>query len=128
VDLTSRLLGPDRWQIDVSFPGYPAKPYVVAISLSGTRFGFPVDTRTVNLTPDSFTLAGASGHLWPIFTGNNGILDRSGRAAAGLDLSLLKGALKGQPIYFVALVLDPKAPNSIAMISDPYMILPGANY
>jgi len=128
VDLTSRLLKPDRWQIDVSFPNHPSKPYVLAISLSGTRFGFPVDTRTVNLTPDSITVAGVSGRLWPIFAGNNGILDRSGRAAAVLDLSFVKGALQGQPIYFVALVLDPKAPNSIAMISDPYMILPGANY
>jgi len=128
VNLTSKLVGPDRWQIDVSFPNHPAKAYVVAIGLSGTRFGFPVDTRTVNLTPDAITVAAAGGHLWPIFSGNNGVLDAAGRAAAVLDLSFLKGALKGQPIYFVALVLDAQAPNSIAVISDPYMILPGARY
>jgi len=128
VNLTSRLLGPDRWQLDVSFPSVPGKAFMIALSLSGTHPGISIGTRRVNLAPDSFTFASVKGTLWPVLSGNLGLLDSQGKGAAVLDLKRLKGALVGQPLYFVAMALDAAAPNGLAVISDPHMILPGAKY
>ena len=127
VNLTSRLTAPDRWEILLSFPGFGGKGYVLALGLSGTHPGISVGGRRINLLPDGLTQASLLGYLAPYFSGNLGLLDPSGRGRAVLDLGPFKGSLHGRPFHFVALVLDPAAPGGVAVISDPYLILPGAS-
>jgi hypothetical protein len=127
VNLTSRLTAPDRWEIALSFPGFGGKGYVLALGLSGTHPGISMGGRRVNLFPDSLTQAALLGYLAPYFSGNLGFLDAAGRGQAVLDLGRFKGSLSGRPFYFVALVLDPAAPGGVGVVSDPYVILPGAS-
>jgi len=126
VNVTSRLMKADRWELLLSFPGYGGKAYLLALGLSGTHPGISIQQRSVNLRPDSLTFVSIQGLLAPYLVGNIGTLDGKGTGRAILDLSALKGAMLGRPIYMVGLVLDPQAPGGVGVISDPYLILPGA--
>ncbi|MBN2490191.1 MAG: hypothetical protein JXQ29_05025 [Planctomycetes bacterium] len=113
---------PNDRRILLSFPNHGGKPYVAAVNISGVRPGLRLgDGRIINMVPDSIFFASVSGALDPLLPGRVGILSPFGKATAGLALNVL-GNVRGLPMWYQVVVLDPLAPKGIAAIAEPYPI------
>jgi len=104
------------FNVSIRFASHPGKAYVAAASFS-PRPGIPVDTRVIPLTPDNLFVTSLL--LPQIFVKFTGVLDSSGRAGAYVLLPKIPG-LRGLRMYLAAVVVDIKAPSSIAQISQQY--------
>jgi sugar lactone lactonase YvrE len=105
-----------RLFLSVRFASHPAMPYVAAASFF-SRPGIPVDTRRIPINPDDlFTM---SVLLPQIFVNFVGVLDASGRAVPAIDIPKA-AALRGLRFYLAAVVIDPRAPSSLAQISQRF--------
>lgn len=121
-NVTTVERGGGLWEVSLRFPNHAGKPYVAPLTLSGTRPGFKIGTRHVAFNVDALTLAVAQNALAPIYRGATGQLDASGFGTAFLDVSSVPSAA-GLKVQVIALVLDPAAPNGIALIADPRLIV-----
>ena len=122
--VSRRLPSPGRWRFDMHFPGEIQRSYVLGLSMSGLVPGFKLGPRTVSLVPDALLYMSLMGYLHPYLTGNIGKLGASGRASATLDLSRLGSIMNGARIWAATVTLDPKAPQGIATVSKPVLIVP----
>lgn len=123
-NLASLLTAPpnDR-ALAVSFAGAGNRRYVVALSTSGIAPGVALaDGRSIPLNVDPLTVASLSGVLAPLWTGNVGALDATGRGAAQLALNPLGASVRGARIWATAVVLDPIAPSGIAQVGTPLVL------
>ena len=114
---------PNQYTIDLNFPGYAGKAYLLGLSITGYTPGIPVGGRTVQLVPDNAFLLSVTGLLAPLFANNIGVLDAFDRAKATLNLSLFGNALSGLRVWFAAVVVDPAAPGNIGVVSKPCVIV-----
>ncbi len=96
--------------------GQPGKPYWIAMSL-GTSPGVRIGPRTLPLNPDGLFVASAR-DLTPLFSGNLGTLDASGRATAVFAFPRIP-FFQGFTVYFAGLVIDPRWPYGIQAFSAP---------
>ena len=79
----------------------------------------PIDTRSLNLSPDSLLIVTVNNY-WPsIFSGFRGVFDSMGLAGAAINLPNIT-ALIGTRIHTAFVTLDPAAPSSIRTISSTY--------
>lgn len=121
-NVVSIRTAPERWKIELDFPGQAGNGYLVALSASGVRPGVPLaDGRHICLNPDALTLLSLGGLLGRHFTGRVGRLDGTGHATAVLDTHglWLPG---GARIWIQAITLDPNAPLGIHTVADPQLI------
>lgn len=121
-NVTTVERGGGLWEISLRFPGHGGKRYVAPLTTSGTRPGFSVGTRHVAFNVDALTLATASNSLFPIYRGGAGQLDPAGFGTAFLDVSSVPSTT-GLMVQVIAIVLDPNAPDGIALIADPRLIV-----
>jgi len=87
---------------------------------AGTSLGkgpIPLDTRKINLFPDTVLSVSTSGLLPSVFSAYNGILPNSGSATAKLNIPA-SPALVGLRIYSAFLTIDPAAPSGVLTISN----------
>lgn len=115
---------PGKWQILLSCPRFPGKPYVLAVGAGGYRPGLGLpDGRRIHLNLDTVALLAAQRLLWPYFDPGPGVLDAQGTALGMLDVARLKVPLPlGVPVWIAAVVLDPQAPLGVAYIPDPIVL------
>jgi len=113
---------PNHYRIDINFPGKGGKPFLLAMSLTGFAPGIPVGGRTVQLVPDDVFVLSVQGLLAPYLTNNLGLLDPFARASATLDLRAFGKLLSGLRVWTAAVVVDPRAPGNLSVISKPYVI------
>jgi len=93
-------------------------PYLVGTSL-GTG-PIPIDTRKLNLSPDSLLLVTVNNY-WPsVFAGYRGVIDSQGQAQAAIHIPHMP-ALIGTRIHTAFVTLDPAAPSGIRSISSTFM-------
>jgi len=112
---------PGRYTLRFSFPGQAGLGYVAGLSLSGVRPGIPLaDGRIILLNPDVLLFLSVNNLLPGIFNVGPAVLDKNGEAQGTLDVSALPPL--GIPVHLVVLVLDPRAPAGIAVVSDPYVL------
>jgi hypothetical protein len=115
------LTAPGKYALNFSFPAHAGMPYVAGMSLSGVRPGVVLpDGRNILINPDVLTFLTVNNLLPGIFNLGPAILDSTGAAQGSLDVSSLPPL--GLPVHLVVLVLDPKAPAGIAVVSDPYVL------
>lgn len=115
---------PNARRIRISFPLNGNKPYVIAGSLSGPRPATPLgDGRQINLVPDTLTQLTLAGPLGPLWNPGPGVLDAFGNAQATLNLNSLGTALRGVPMWFSVIVVDPAAPKGVAAIAETHVIV-----
>ena len=120
-NLTCVQTGPGNvYQYNVHIPSQASKQFAIGLSVTGFTPGIPVDSRVVQLTPDTFTFLSVGGSL-PFFTGNTGALDAFGRATATLNLGFL--SIPGLKIWAVAGTVDGSAPSKIGVITKPILTL-----
>jgi galactose oxidase-like protein len=85
----------------------------------GTSFGtgpIPVDTRTLDLSPDGL-LAVSLGGLWPsIFVGYRGVIDSHGKAQAAIHIPNV-ASLVGTQLHTAFATLESLAPSGFRSIS-----------
>jgi len=113
---------PNHYRIDLNFPGFAGKTYVLAMSLTGFAPGIPVGGRVVQLVPDDLFVLSVKGLLAPVLANNVGVLDPFARASATLDLRSFGNLLSGLRVWTAAVVVEPLAPGSLGAISKPYVI------
>lgn len=115
---------PNGRTLQLSFPGFPGKPYAVGFSLTGFRPG-PVlaDGREIPLVPDTLTLVALRGGIPGMLTGTVGTLDAQGTASVTVDTNVLGGGQTGVKVWATALVLDAKAPSGIRAIVGPTLLV-----
>jgi len=86
----------------------------------GTSLGtgpIPIDTRTLNLSPDGLLFVSTSG-FWPgIFSGYRGVIDQNGKALATIHIPNAT-VLIGTRLHTAFVSLDPAAPSGIRSISN----------
>jgi hypothetical protein len=86
----------------------------------GTSLGtgpIPIDTRSLNLSPDGLLFVSTSG-FWPgIFSGYRGVIDAQGQAQATINIPNVT-ALIGTRLHTAFVSLDPAAPSGIRSISN----------
>lgn len=112
---------PRQWDVRLSVPAFPGKPYALAMTAFGTRPGVSLpDGRTILINPDTFTFLTLGNLIRPVFDPGPLVLDQNGEATGRLDMSLLPTF--GWPFWLQLVVLDPAAPGGIAYIPDPYVI------
>lgn len=115
-----------RWDIGLKIPEDANKPYVLAVSATGVRGRgvamFPQSARTAWLVGDAVTFLGLRSGLAPFLVNDKGVLDGNGEAIAKLDMSLFGPSANGIKLWFLAVTLDPSAPDGIATITDPHVI------
>jgi hypothetical protein len=111
-----------KYAIHFSFPHYPGKLYVAAMGFSGIRPGVLLnDGRRIALNPDALAVLTAGNRLPGLFNPGPGTLDSLGEARGTLDVSFLPQL--GLPVHVIAVVLDPLAPNGLAVIADPFVMI-----
>ena len=113
---------PNHYRIDLSFPGFAGKSYILAMSLTGFAPGIPIGGRVVQLVPDDLFVLSVKGLLAPFLVKNVGVLDPFARASATLDLRPFGKLLSGLRVWTAAVVVEPMAPGSLGAISKPYVI------
>ena len=119
----SYATGKGTWNIGITIPEDPGKPYILAVSASGVRPGIPFpDGRLACLNLDTITYVGLTTGLAPYVTNTSGTLSALGRATAKLDLSSLGPVANGVLLFFDVITLDPAAPLGIKTITDPHVI------
>lgn len=110
------------WDVALDFPGEGGLGYALALSLTGVRPAIVLgDGRAIPLTVDAITVAGLNGSLAAVLSGDRGVLDASGRAAASLRTGSL--GLRGARVWLTAITIDPAAPLGIRTIADPRVII-----
>jgi len=86
----------------------------------GTSLGtgpIPIDTRSLNLSPDGLLFVSTSG-FWPgIFSGYRGVIDSKGQAQATINIPNVT-VLIGTRLHTAFVTLDPAAPSGIRSISN----------
>ena len=116
------LTAPGKYDMNFSFPAYPGKAYVPALTLSGIRPGVALpDGRNILLNLDTVAFATVSNVLQPLFNPGPGLLDKNGEAKGSMDLSSLPAKL-GVVAHLMVVVLDSGAPLNIAVIADPWVM------
>lgn len=111
--------------LGLDLPNDPNTLYSVA--LAGSRFpglGLPNgDPRAMTLTVDGLLLATFASNAPPFLVGFTGVTDAAGRAAPGIDLSLLPpGLLAGTTLHAQGLAFRLGAPNGIAALTNPFAL------
>jgi hypothetical protein len=92
-------------------------PYQLGTSL-GTG-PIPIDTRRLDLSPDSLLLVAVNDY-WPtVFSGYRGVLDGQGQAKAAVNIPNIP-ALIGIRLHTAFVTVDPKAPSGIKSISNTF--------
>lgn len=89
----------------------------------GSSFGngpIPIDTRNLELSPDSLLFLSVSGAVPSVFQNYAGLLDAQGMAKAKLDIPNVP-VLKGLRIYTAFVTLLSTAPSSVSSISNSFM-------
>jgi hypothetical protein len=89
----------------------------------GSSFGngpIPIDTRTLELSPDDLLVLSTSGLAPSVFEAYAGTLDAQGQATAKLNIPNLP-VLKGIRIYTAFVTLKAAAPSGIASISPAFL-------
>jgi hypothetical protein len=115
------LNGRQIWDILLSAPAHPNRPYAIAVGISGVAPGLPLkDGRRINQNLDNAVVLSVQNRFGPLFNPGPGVLDSSGRAKARLNLSPV-GSI-GIPCWIAWLVIDPNAPLGIAYIPDTYVM------
>jgi len=120
VILTGSGSGAPGTDIDfkLSAPGDAGLAYQMASSFGNGPI--PIDTRKLELSPDSLLVLSVSGVLPLIFKNYAGVLDASGAATAKLSIPNLP-VLKGVRIYTAFVTLKATAPSGIASISNTFL-------
>ena len=114
--------GARLWEVRLSAPMFPGKPYAVVAGLSGVRPGITLpDGRRLNLNLDPIVYLTLTGQLPGIWHGGPGQLDAQGEARGMLDLSAL-GTTFHVPLWIARAVLDAQAPCGLAYLPDTYVI------
>jgi len=103
--------------LHLSAPNDAGLPYQVGTSL-GTG-PIPVDTRQLNLSPDTILIASVSGHLPTIFTSYSGLLDGSGKGTASIHIPRL-AVLVGIRLHSAFIVIKVGEPSNIKSISNTF--------
>jgi hypothetical protein len=99
-------------------PGDAGLPYQM-----GSSFGngpIPIDTRTLELSPDNLLVLSTSGLAPTVFQAYAGLLDAQGLATANLAIPNYP-VLKGIRIYTAFLTLKASAPSGIGSISPAFL-------
>jgi len=92
-------------------------PYLLGTSL-GTG-PIPIDTRTLDLSPDALLAVTVMGS-WPwIFSGYRGVIDAKGQGQAAIHIPNLP-ALIGVRLHSAFVTLDPAAPSGVRSISNTF--------
>jgi len=111
-----------QWDVYLHFAGEGGLSYVVGLGLSGVRPGLPLaDGRRIFFNADKLTAMSLDGRLWPLLTGNIGVLDAAGHATARIDVSRLP-PLQGLTIWLQTVTLHASAPLGIRTIADPVVL------
>jgi hypothetical protein len=121
--VTERAASPNLWRFHLHFPGEGGRPYTLGLSLTGFTPSIPVGHRIIPLVPDDLLALTLSGSLGAVLQGNVGFLDTSARATATLDLRTFPGRFTGQKVWAAAVTLDAAAPDGLATLSKPQIIL-----
>lgn len=103
--------------LDLTAPGDANLPYQVGSSL-GTG-PIPIDTRQLNLSPDTLLLVSVQGYLPSVFSGYSGILDKSGKGKAAIHIPN-DPVLVGIRLHSAFLTIKAGAPSNIASISNTF--------
>jgi len=112
--------GNRRFLVNLNFPTFPSRRYVLALGLSGVRPGLTLaDGRHIWLNPDALTFLSIANLIPAVFSPGSQQLDTRGSAMGVLDLTAVPGPLH-TALHMVAAVLDPAAPEGIAFITEPY--------
>ena len=104
-----------RVDFTLNAPDDAGRPYQMGSSL-GTG-PIAIDTRRLNLDPDSMLLVSVSNFFPWIFQGYSGIIDAKGKAAASIHIPG-NTALIGTRIHTAFVTLDPHAQSGILSISN----------
>lgn len=67
-------------------------------------------------------MASPRGILGAFLLNGTGVLDAKGSAMVGLAFNALGKAVRGLPIWYHVVVLDPAAPKGITVVAEPYVI------
>ncbi|MBN2490113.1 MAG: hypothetical protein JXQ29_04610 [Planctomycetes bacterium] len=121
-NLVSRRTAPNVYALDVHVPGQAGRFFALGLSASGFRPGIPVDTRVIQLTPDTVFFGSLRGVLTAFLKGNIGTLSAAARASATLDLSSL-GKLTGLRLWAAAVTLDAASPSGIGVVTRPIVLV-----
>ena len=121
-NIVSRRTATNVYALDLNVPGQAGKSYILALSASGFNPGIPVDSRVIQLTPDTVFVSSVMGVLAPFLTNNIGILNANARASATLDLSIL-GPLTGLRLWAAAVTMDGAAPSGIGVVTRPIILV-----
>lgn len=121
--VTERVASPNDWRFRLHFPAEPSRLYTVALSLAGFTPGLTTGKRTLPIVADDLFRLSVTGSLCPLLRGNLGRLDAAARATVTLDLRSFAGALRGTRVWIAAVTHDLAAPNGIATIARPAVIV-----
>ncbi|MBN2490175.1 MAG: SBBP repeat-containing protein, partial [Planctomycetes bacterium] len=102
----------------LSAPGEAGLPYQLASSFGSGPI--PIDTRRIELSPDSLLVFSISGAAPSIFRNYAGVLDAQGQASAALHIPNIPG-LRTIRIYTAFVTLKASAPSGVASISNPFL-------
>ena len=89
----------------------------------GSSFGpgpIPIDSRQIELTPDSLLYMTLQGWLPATFQSFSGFLDAQGSASARLNIPNI-AVWKGVRIYTAFVTLKPSAPSGVESISKAFL-------
>jgi hypothetical protein len=98
-------------------PQEAGKPFLVATSL-GTG-PIPIDTRRLNLTPDTMMVVSSGGALPSVFVNYAGSLSAIGKSSCAINIPNLP-VLKGIALHTAYVTLDAAAPSGISAISNTF--------
>ncbi len=121
--IAQRVSSPNRWSLRLQSRTDVGRGYVIALSATGFSPGIRVGARTVPLVPDPLFALSLSNGLGALYTGGIGVLPATGIATAVLDLRRFGNALSGARIWAAAAILDPNAPNGLARVTRPEVLI-----
>lgn len=118
------VAAPNHRAIRIRIPEDAGKTCICAVGVTGYTPGLSLaGGRTIPLRPDNVMLLSVTGRLSPLLRGNIKTLDAGGRMVATLDLNPLGNAVRGVPVWIVAVTLDPQAPGGIATVTRPAIVV-----
>lgn len=113
--------GSRTWDLKLSAPAYPNKPYVVAAGFSGVRPGVPFVGRHIWLNLDPLVPLTVDNKIPSVFDPGPLMLDGNGNATGKINTGFLPPAIT-LGLHIVLLVIDPAAPQGVAFITEPFPV------
>jgi hypothetical protein len=104
-------------KLDLVAPADAGLPYQVGTSLGNGPI--PIDTRFLNLSPDSLLVVTVNGYLPAVFQNYAGLLDTSGKGQATIHIPNLPPII-GVRLYSAFVTVKATAPSGLETISPTY--------